>query len=126
MYRLQTFSAYELNLLACGEQTPSWTREDILNFTEPKYGYTKDRYIPTPLQLIYNHLVKCVLQLYSVSSLECLRPEHSCVWSIVCTIVVTIVHFSVLYIFSSPGYQKFVNVICEMTGDERKVRNQYS
>lgn len=47
MYRLQTFSAYELNLLVCGEQTPNWTREDILNFTEPKYGYTKDRYTST-------------------------------------------------------------------------------
>ena len=45
MHRLQTFTAYELNLLVCGEQTPNWTREDIVNFTEPKYGYTKDRYV---------------------------------------------------------------------------------
>ena len=44
MHQLQTFTAYELNLLVCGEQTPNWTRDDILNFTEPKFGYTKDRY----------------------------------------------------------------------------------
>ena len=44
MDHLLTFSAYELRLLVCGEQTPQWTRDDILNYTEPKYGYTKDRY----------------------------------------------------------------------------------
>ena len=43
MQRLQMFTAYELNLLVCGEQTPTWTREDIVNFTEPKFGYTKER-----------------------------------------------------------------------------------
>ena len=43
MERLQTFTPYELKLLLCGEQTPSWTREDVLNYTEPKYGYTRDR-----------------------------------------------------------------------------------
>ena len=26
----------------CGELDPQWTREDLLNYTEPKYGYTKD------------------------------------------------------------------------------------
>lgn len=45
MDQLQTFSAYELKLLVCGEQTPQWTRDDILNYTEPKYGYTRDRYV---------------------------------------------------------------------------------
>jgi E3 ubiquitin-protein ligase HECTD1 len=63
MQRLQMFTPYELKLLVCGEQTPTWTREDIVNFTEPKFGYTKD----------------------------------------------------------SPMYQRFVNVMCDMTGDERKV-----
>ena len=37
------FTPHELRLLLCGEQAPSWTREDILNYTEPKHGYNKDR-----------------------------------------------------------------------------------
>jgi E3 ubiquitin-protein ligase HECTD1 len=45
MQRLQMFTPYELKLLVCGEQTPTWTREDIVNFTEPKFGYTKDRLV---------------------------------------------------------------------------------
>ncbi|KAK6038043.1 HECT-domain protein [Cooperia oncophora] len=28
--------------LLSGEQCPEWTREDVLNYTEPKLGYTKD------------------------------------------------------------------------------------
>ena len=47
-----------------GEQVPQWTREDIMNYTEPKFGYTRD----------------------------------------------------------TPGFQKFVNVLVSMSGDERKVR----
>ena len=45
MEKLQTFSPYELNLLLCGEQVPNWTREDLLNYTEPKYGYNKERWV---------------------------------------------------------------------------------
>ncbi|XP_046646465.1 arp2/3 complex-activating protein rickA-like [Daphnia pulicaria] len=29
-------------LLLCGDQSPSWTREDILNYSETKLGYTRD------------------------------------------------------------------------------------
>lgn len=47
-----------------GEQVPQWTREDIMNYTDPKFGYTRD----------------------------------------------------------TPGFQKFVNVLVSMSGDERKVR----
>ena len=42
MSRLAAFSPAELRLLLCGDQSPSWTREDILNYTEPKLGYTRD------------------------------------------------------------------------------------
>lgn len=42
MSRLAGFSPAELRLLLCGDQSPSWTREDILNYTEPKLGYTRD------------------------------------------------------------------------------------
>ncbi|XP_057377283.1 E3 ubiquitin-protein ligase Ufd4-like [Daphnia carinata] len=42
MSRLAGFSPAELRLLLCGDQSPSWTREDILNYTEPKLGYSRD------------------------------------------------------------------------------------
>ena len=45
MKKLSVFSPYELRLMMCGEQAPSWTREDVLKYTEPKYGYTKERYV---------------------------------------------------------------------------------
>ena len=44
MQKLQTFSPEELRLLVCGEQSPSWSRSDLLSYTEPKFGYTKERY----------------------------------------------------------------------------------
>ena len=56
MERLQTFSPYELQLLLCGEQAPSWSRDDILNYTEPKYGYNRDRY-PTSIS---DHCYGCI------------------------------------------------------------------
>lgn len=43
MEKLHTFSPNELVTLLCGDQYPNWTREDILNYTEPKQGYTKER-----------------------------------------------------------------------------------
>ena len=52
MQRLQMFTPYELKLLVCGEQTPTWTREDIVNFTEPKFGYTKDRLVAVNFELL--------------------------------------------------------------------------
>ena len=64
MDQLQTFSAYELKLLVCGEQTPNWTREDILNFTEPKYGYTKDRY--AQLHVSINFSIRFVIAAASI------------------------------------------------------------
>ncbi|KAJ8045570.1 E3 ubiquitin-protein ligase HECTD1 [Holothuria leucospilota] len=68
MDKLQSFSANELQTLMCGDQAPNWTREDILNYTEPKLGYTRE----------------------------------------------------------SPGFQKFVNVLCSLNGDERKSLLQFT
>lgn len=45
MEKLGAFSPDEVRLMLCGDQSPVWTREDILNYTEPKLGYTKDRYV---------------------------------------------------------------------------------
>lgn len=63
MEKLCVFSPEELQLLLSGEQLPQWTRDDILIYTEPKYGYSRE----------------------------------------------------------SPGFQRFVNVLANMTGDEKKV-----
>lgn len=68
MEKLQPFSPSELQLMISGEQMPQWTREDLLNFTEPKYGFTRE----------------------------------------------------------SPVYQRFVNVLTNMTGEERKVTKHFS
>ncbi|KAG7160057.1 E3 ubiquitin-protein ligase HECTD1-like [Homarus americanus] len=40
--KLGAFSPDELRLMLCGDQAPIWTREDILAFTEPKLGYTRE------------------------------------------------------------------------------------
>ena len=42
MSNLRMFSPTEVMVLLCGEMTPSWTKEDLMNYTEPKFGYTKD------------------------------------------------------------------------------------
>ncbi|KAL8608279.1 hypothetical protein ACOMHN_042146 [Nucella lapillus] len=42
MEKLHMFSPMELGSILCGDQAPSWTREDILNYTEPKLGYTRE------------------------------------------------------------------------------------
>jgi len=46
MDKLRAFSPEEVRVMLCGDQNPQWTREDLLNYTEPKLGYTRDRYVP--------------------------------------------------------------------------------
>ena len=43
MEKLFPFSPSEIQTILCGDQAPKWTREDVMNYTEPKLGYTKDR-----------------------------------------------------------------------------------
>ena len=43
MEKLFPFSPSELQMILCGDQAPEWTRDDILNYTEPKLGYGKER-----------------------------------------------------------------------------------
>ncbi|XP_050406417.1 E3 ubiquitin-protein ligase HECTD1 isoform X3 [Patella vulgata] len=40
--KLHAFSAGELSTMLCGEQAPTWTKEDIINYTDPKLGYTRE------------------------------------------------------------------------------------
>lgn len=68
MEKLAAFSPDEVTIMLCGNQNPEWTREDLLNYTEPKLGYTKD----------------------------------------------------------SPGFQRFVNVLVDMTPEERKAFLQFT
>nr|CAI5854600.1 unnamed protein product [Callosobruchus analis] len=42
MEKLAAFSPDEMCVMLCGDQNPEWTREDLINYTEPKLGYTKD------------------------------------------------------------------------------------
>jgi len=41
--KLAAFTPEEARMMICGEQHPEWTREDLMNYTEPKLGYSKDR-----------------------------------------------------------------------------------
>jgi len=68
MDRLGAFTPDEMRTLLCGDQDPVFTREEILKYTEPKLGYTKE----------------------------------------------------------SPGFLKFVNVLVELTGAERKAFLQFT
>ncbi|XP_055709356.1 E3 ubiquitin-protein ligase Ufd4 isoform X3 [Phlebotomus papatasi] len=40
--KLAAFTPDEARIMICGEQNPEWTRDDLLNYTEPKLGYSKD------------------------------------------------------------------------------------
>ncbi|XP_050441159.1 E3 ubiquitin-protein ligase HECTD1 isoform X2 [Adelges cooleyi] len=40
--KLNAFTPLELRRMLCGQQEPEWTREDLLNYTEPKLGYNKE------------------------------------------------------------------------------------
>lgn len=42
MDSLKCFEPYEFQVLLSGDQAPSWTYDEIMNFTEPKLGYTKE------------------------------------------------------------------------------------
>ncbi|KAK2843199.1 hypothetical protein Q7C36_011414 [Tachysurus vachellii] len=68
MEKLSSFSHKEVQMILCGNQSPSWTAEDIVSYTEPKLGYTRD----------------------------------------------------------SPGFLRFVRVLCGMCSDERKAFLQFT
>lgn len=40
--KLAAFTPDEARKMICGEQLPEWTREELMNYTEPKLGYSKD------------------------------------------------------------------------------------
>ena len=39
---LTAFSSEEIQALISGEQCPKWSRDDVIKYTEPKLGYTRD------------------------------------------------------------------------------------
>lgn len=45
MEKLSSFSHKEVQMILCGNQSPSWTADDVINYTEPKLGYTRDRFV---------------------------------------------------------------------------------
>lgn len=40
--KLAAFTSEEIRKMLCGEQNPEWLREDIMTYTEPKLGYSKE------------------------------------------------------------------------------------
>ncbi|XP_075469294.1 E3 ubiquitin-protein ligase HECTD1 isoform X9 [Ascaphus truei] len=68
MEKLSSFSHEEVQMILCGNQSPSWSSEDIINYTEPKLGYTRE----------------------------------------------------------SPGFLRFMRVLCSMSSDERKAFLQFT
>lgn len=44
MERLALFTPEETRSILCGDQSPQWTKDDLLIYTEPKNGYTRERY----------------------------------------------------------------------------------
>lgn len=42
LLKMASFSPEEVRLILCGDQVPSWTREDLIAYTEPKLGFTKE------------------------------------------------------------------------------------
>lgn len=52
MEKMSSFSHKEVQMILCGNQSPSWTADDIINYTEPKLGYTRDRYLNTGMPLV--------------------------------------------------------------------------
>lgn len=40
--KLAAFTPEEIRKMLCGEQNPEWSRDDIMTYTEPKLGYTKE------------------------------------------------------------------------------------
>lgn len=66
--KLRAFTPQEVRAMLCGDQNPSWSQDDLMNYTEPKLGYTKE----------------------------------------------------------SPGFLRFVNVLLNMTGEERKAFLQFT
>lgn len=40
--KLRAFTPTEVRVMICGDQNPQWTRDDLLTYTEPKLGYTRD------------------------------------------------------------------------------------
>lgn len=95
MEKLSSFSHKEVQMILCGNQSPSWTADDIINYTEPKLGYTRDRYNLTCLNI---HLL--LIFIFSPNTF--------------------------LLLFLSPGFLRFVRVLCGMSSDERKAFLQFT
>ena len=80
MEKLHSFSPSELQTMMCGDQSPTWTREDILNYTDPKLGYTRERWEINPSHQLANKLSKLVSN--SFLGLNFLRSYFKKTWDV--------------------------------------------
>jgi len=69
MEKLHSFSPSELVVMLCGEQCPQWTREDIMQYTEPKLGFTKDRSVSC---LNISSSITGIILYYYLTSIYCI------------------------------------------------------
>lgn len=95
MEKLSSFSHKEVQMILCGNQSPSWTADDIINYTEPKLGYTRDRYVLAHLKISLLLIFSCGPNLF-------------------------------FFLLFSPGFLRFVRVLCGMSSDERKAFLQFT
>ncbi|KOX75373.1 E3 ubiquitin-protein ligase HECTD1 [Melipona quadrifasciata] len=75
MEKLHAFSPEEIRAMLCGEQNPQWTREDLLNYTEPKLGYTRE----SPG---FQRFVNVLLSLTGLERKAFLQFATGCSWGI--------------------------------------------
>ena len=103
------FTPHELRLLLCGEQAPSWTREDILNYTEPKHGYNRDRCVSG-----YFVFVCLYVRLYCLSPVSVSVCVHVSVVLLVCVNVYSIILCVCVHVYGCLFYIIMCNVTVAM------------
>lgn len=61
--KLAAFTPSEAQKMICGEQNPEWTRDELINYTEPKLGYSKDRYVNVALRISLTYFLHVIFYL---------------------------------------------------------------
>jgi E3 ubiquitin-protein ligase HECTD1 len=54
---LRCFNPHELKLLLCGNQWPSWTLDELLNYIESSHGFTRERFVKILVDVFWNFLI---------------------------------------------------------------------
>ncbi|OAF69058.1 hypothetical protein A3Q56_03204 [Intoshia linei] len=71
MHKLKNFSVNELNQLISGQIVPSWTRQELYDYIEPKNGYTRE----SPM---FKNLINVLMELDEEQRKKFLRFSTGC------------------------------------------------